>query len=187
MTQRLDELTGPVEVGNLYMVPTVAGKWCGMKRHWPVIGPKHSDAHCLNFAWHHYHIDPRFLWAGARQEQDSQFWRVVASSPLMTSDRINTNGLPAPVWRPRKCLRLANRFLEHVQTLVSTNGNWRCHFDEWTGKQAKHDGRGWICPHRAVPLADHAQIDGIITCPLHMLRIDAATGVVLPPLERPVV
>ncbi|MBB3608647.1 Rieske 2Fe-2S domain-containing protein [Rhizobium sp. BK602] len=188
MTPRLDQLTGPAEVGSLYLVPTVAGKWHGVKRHWPVIGPKHSDAHCLNFEWSHYHIDPRFIWAGSREELDDQFWRLVAASPLMTSERINPDGLPAPVWRLRKCRRVGNPFARDLLNLVVSNGNqnWKCHFDEWTSKQARHDGRGWVCPHRAVPLADHSPVYGVITCPLHMLRIDVRTGVVLPPLKEAV-
>jgi hypothetical protein len=181
MTQRLDELTGPVEIGKHYYVPTVEAEWYGRIGVWPVIGPKHNNARCLNFDHQHYHPDPRFI-GPRRSEDDWKFWRYVAGAPIMTSEKLNRSGLPKPVWRRRKCLRLANPFIARVQGLVATNGNWRCLLDEWTGKQARHDGRGWVCPHRAVPLADHAPVDGVITCPLHMLRIDAATGIVLPPI-----
>ena len=185
MIARLDQLTVPVEVGQYYLVPTVEAEWNGRVSAWPVIGPKHNDAHCLDFDHQHYHPDPRFI-GSRRSDDDLGFWQYVASAPIMTSYRINPDGLPKPVWRRRKCMRLAHPFLDHMQTRAAESKNWQCHFAEWTGKQAKHDGRGWVCPHRAVSLADHASVDGIITCPLHMLRIDAQTGVVLPPLKEAV-
>lgn len=185
MIARLDQLTKPVEVGKFYMVPTVEAEWSGRVSPWPVIGPKHGDARCLRFEDRHYHPDPRFI-SARRPDDDYDFWRFVAAAPITTNSRINSAGLPTPVWRRRKCLRLANPWLDDIYELVQLNGNWQCHFAEWTGKQAKHDGRGWVCPHRAVSLADHAPVDGVITCPLHMLRIDAQTGVVLPPIMEAV-
>ncbi len=38
--------------------------------------------------------------------------------------------------------------------------------------------RGWVCPHRNVPLASQRVVKNIITCPLHHLQIDATTGIV---------
>lgn len=178
MKKRLDELTQPIEVGQIYLVPTVTATWMGTTKAWPVIGPKHNDRHCLDFKWDHYHIDPRFVVGGSRPD----FWILVQSSPLMTRGDLNLGGLHAPVWRRRVCRRLANPALMRVREIASRHAQWRCHFDEWTGKQAKRDARGWICPHRAVSLADHTPVDGVITCPLHLLRIDAETGVVLPPI-----
>ena len=191
MTARIDQLTGPVEIGKYYLVPTVEAEWNGRVAPWPVIGPKHNDAHCLKFDHQHYHPDPRFI-GPRRSDDDWLFWRMVAGAPIMTRDgtgrggAINPGGLPNPVWKKRICRRLANPFLAEMQEKAAKHDTWRCHFDEWTGRQSRHDGRGWICPHRAVPLADHAPVDGVITCPLHMLRIDAGTGVVLPPLKEAV-
>lgn len=189
MIARLDQLAVPVEIGKYYLVPTVEAEWCGRVAPWPVIGPKHNDAHCLNFDRQHYHPDPRFV-GSRRSDDDWEFWRFVAASPIMTSDgsgrlgAINPNGLPKPVWKKMKCRRLANPFLWKIQDMAAKHDTLRCHFAEWTGKQAKHDGRGWVCPHRAVPLADHTPVAGVITCPLHMLRINAQTGVVLSPLRE---
>lgn len=179
MMRRIDELSVPPQIGRMYLVPTVYGRWFGSARHWPVIGPKHHDTQCLRFEPHHYHLDVRFL--GRKPEGVS--WRFVFSAPLITSDRINPDGLPAPEWRARKCQRLINPALDEINNLTTRAGNWKCHFDQWAGKQARHDGRGWVCPHRNVSLADQAvDGDGVITCPLHLLRIDARTGRVLPPL-----
>ncbi|MBP2560828.1 hypothetical protein J2857_003597 [Neorhizobium galegae] len=181
MITRLDQLTGPVEVGKHYLVPTVTAWWRGSLATVPVIGPKHHDRHCLNFDHEHYHLDPRFVRAPPFKHPSSfeLFWRDIQARPLMTGNGVNPDGLPEPVWMRRKCHRLGNPHVGKMLELTSKNGNWQCHFREWAGKQAKHDGRGWVCPHRNIPLADHPPVDGVITCPAHLLRIDAATGLVL--------
>lgn len=183
MIQRIDELCAPPEIGRFYLVPTVRGDWSGSVGDWPVLGPKHSDAQCLDFDYQHYHLDARFMAVG---EDDEWRWRSVMAAPLMVSWRINSGGLPAPVWRRRKCRRHANPFQEYLHSVVASDKTrWRCHFDQWAGKQARHDGRGWVCPHRSVPLAGQPVVDGAITCPLHLLKIDAATGTVLPAPTSP--
>lgn len=188
MIQRLDELTGPVEVGRYYLVPTVRGEWKGYVRDWPVIGPRHNDAQCLKFEHQHYHLDGRFLSEPREMFWDFVgFWRHVGGSPLSLDEKGNCAEMPAPVWRRRLCRHAVSPSVAEIGPLAAqdrSSGRWKCHFDQWTGKQARHDGRGWVCPHRSVALADHAAIDGVIICPLHLLRIDAATGVVLPPLAR---
>ncbi|SMD18204.1 Rieske 2Fe-2S domain-containing protein [Rhizobium sp. RU36D] len=176
--KRLDELTSPVEIGKYYLVPTVRAEWSCMVRDWPVIGPKHNDRHCLGFDHDHYHIDPRFV---PEFSCYGQFWRLVGGSPIMSRGGLNPHGLPTPVWRRRMCKRLANPELGVFYELASRSPQWHCHFREWTGRRARRSGQGWMCPHRNVSLVDQAPVDGVITCPLHLLRIDAATGVVLPP------
>lgn len=185
--QRLDGVTAPLEVGKFYLVPTVRGEWNRMVRDWPVIGPRHNDAQCLNFEFQHYHLDGRFLtepkavwweWVG--------FWRQVGGAPLMLDAAGERAVLPAPIWRRRLCRHAVSPHVETVYPLTVHAPAWQCHFDQWTGKQSCHDGRGWVCPHRSVSLADHVAVDGVITCPLHLLRIDAATGVVLPPVKHEV-
>ncbi|PZR79124.1 MAG: hypothetical protein DI537_41400 [Stutzerimonas stutzeri] len=175
--KQLDELTAPVEIGRFYLVPTVRAEWYGRVREWPVIGPKHNDRHCLNFDHDHYHIDPRFV---SEFSSSWGFWRLVGGSPIMSNGNLNPEGLPPPVWLPRKCKRHTNPEMGVFYELAARSSQWQCHFDEWVGRQARRDARGWICPHRNVSLADHAPVDGVITCPLHLLRIDAASGVVLP-------
>ena len=177
--QRIDELTVPPEVGTYYLVPTVTAAWFDVNKAWPIIGPKHNDAQCLEFENQHYHLDARFIYS---RSVDRFFWRSVMASPLQTSDRVNPDGLPAPVWRRRLCRRLINPVQDSIlQDLArKSNRQWTCHQNQWTGKHARRDARGWICPHRNVPLAGQPVVDGVIVCPLHLLRIDAETGVVLP-------
>jgi Rieske 2Fe-2S protein len=49
----------------------------------------------------------------------------------------------------------------------------------FAGHQCAAGKGGWICPHRKASLGSIQPVDGIITCPLHGLRIDAATGKML--------
>lgn len=179
MIPRIDAIEGQPVVERFYLVPTVLAEWHGRMATWPVIGPKHHDAHCLKFEWMHYHLDARFV---SSSSNDLHFWRSVTASPLMTSSGINPDGLPEPVWLRRKCRRLANPYQAEIYNYAELSGGapWKCHFAEWVGRQAKRDSRGWICPHRNVSLAGQPIVDGVITCPLHLLRIDAETGVVLP-------
>jgi hypothetical protein len=183
MIQRLDELTEPVEVGKWYLVPTVTAMWNNQIEAWPVIGPQHNDSQCLDFEHQHYHPDCRFL-VGPGPE-NFWFWRAAMASPIQSNTKVNPEGLPKPMWKRRKCKRLSNPALPKLMADMAGSRwkGWVCHFDMWEGRQARHDGRGWVCPHRSVPLADHAAVDGVITCPLHFLRIDAATGVVRPAFE----
>lgn len=180
MIQRLDQLIGPVEVGKYYLVPTVRAVWNNVLDDWPVIGPQHSDAQCFNFDHQHYHPDSRFL--PERKRYSYGYWREVMASPIQSNTLVNKDGLPKPVWRRRKCRRLVNPALQTLidEHVAEPKRSFACHYSQWAGKQSRHDARGWICPHRAVSLADHAAIDGVIICPLHFLRIDAATGIVLP-------
>lgn len=180
MIPRIDEIDGPPKVGRTYLVPTVTATWLGRFEPWPVLGPKHNDRHCLNFDHDHYHLDIRFL---RQVSRGPDFWQSAFAMPLMSRHCLNPGGLRAPVWQAMSCKRLENPALPTMQQKAAANAGWRCHFDEWTGKQARHDGRGWVCPHRNVSLASQPIIAGVVTCSLHLLRIDATTGVVLPPLQ----
>ncbi|MCY1535635.1 hypothetical protein D9M68_710470 [compost metagenome] len=160
-------------------MPTVTAAWFGVIKAWPIIGPRHNAAHCLEFENHHFHLDARFIYS---RSDDRFFWRSVMSSPLQTSDKVNPDGLPAPVWRRRLCRRLVNPVQDAILEDLARKSNrqWICHQAQWAGKQARRDARGWICPHRNVSMGGQPVVDGVIVCPLHLLPIDAETGVVLP-------
>lgn len=178
MTDKITEVQA-VEVGQYYLVPTVFARWSGYAaRAWPVIGPKHNDKHCLGFEWDHYHHDARFF-PFQYHPYDDQSWMSVMSRPVMTSEAMNPNGLPPIVWKRFKCRRLLNPIQDHLTIRAQTVKGFQCLHSEFAGRQATHDGRGWVCPHRKVPLAGQPVEDGVIVCPLHLLRIDAETGKVL--------
>lgn len=177
MTQRIDELSAPPEIGARYLVPMVFGRWNSYApRFWPVIGPRHNDRHCLNFAPEHYHLDARFMPAFARAPE---YWRWVMSMPLITSNAMNPDGLPEPEWRPAVCKRLENPTTPTLLDRTAALQTFQCLRSEFEGRQARHDGKGWVCPHRNVPLASQRVVKNIITCPLHLLQIDATTGIVV--------
>ncbi|MBX9847503.1 MAG: Rieske 2Fe-2S domain-containing protein [Xanthobacteraceae bacterium] len=50
----------------------------------------------------------------------------------------------------------------------------------FAGTQCARGKGGFICQHRNAVLGSIEPRDGVITCPLHGLRIGAQTGVVLP-------
>lgn len=174
--KRVTELTKPPIVGRYYLVPTVKGPFFGRSRLWPVTGPVHSDADYLNFPPMHYHIDGRFLSLPSLTEIeravryiDSSLAILVASQPISTLQPVG--------WSRLQCLREQpaypyERALTKIETFVRL---WAA----FAGRQCKADATGWICPHRGAVLGSLPVKDGVITCPLHGLRIAVLTGRVL--------
>lgn len=161
--QRVDRLKEPPIVGQQYLVPLVRSDWYGMIRDWPVIGIKHDDAEFLNFSLVHYHLDYRFL----RVRQD--YLRKSMHAPLHSSDRCSLSKL---FFGRRKCLREQHIFVGPEKGMQKLDAGFK-------GLQCATGKRGFVCPHKQFPLGSTPVIDGIITCPLHGLRIDAQTGFVL--------
>ncbi|MFY0539938.1 sigma factor-like helix-turn-helix DNA-binding protein [Nannocystis pusilla] len=68
VTEVVDTLEGPPELGRVYLVPCVyidpaahVGYAGLLKGWWPVIGPRHEDAEIVGFEPMHWHFDYRFL------------------------------------------------------------------------------------------------------------------------------
>lgn len=162
---RIDRLTTPPIVGRFYLVPTVRTAWCGKLADWPVIGPKHDDREFFAFSEPHYHLDARFLRPGHPGIHKTLNYPVHWPRGL---DGV----MPKPVWRRRKCQRTTNDFNPHHATITAM-----C--VAFAGRQCALGPGGWICPHRKAALGSVVPVDGIIICPLHGLKIDAATGVCL--------
>jgi hypothetical protein len=165
--QRIDRLKEPPIIGQSYLVPIVRGKWHGLLRDWPVIGLRHDDLEFLNFHLHHYHVDTRFL--RARRN-------LLASAPYTPLHEPHYQNDAPPLGKPsfarRKCLREQHVFSgpHHVFGMMK---------DAFAGQQCAKGKRGFVCPHKQFPLGSTPAINGVITCPLHGLRIDAETGVLL--------
>lgn len=166
--QRVDRLKEPPVVGHFYLVPLVHGKWFGIIRDWPVIGLKHDDIEFLDFEVSHYHVDTRFL------RVRSTLLPMAPTSPLH-EQIVKWGGkepLRKPFWRRRKCLREQHIFRGPELGMRKLE-------DGFTGRQCAKGKRGFVCPHKQFPLGSTPAIDGMITCPLHGLRVDAKTGVVV--------
>lgn len=201
---RVTDLTAEPVVGEFYLVPTVAYRYGNRGdpiRVWPVFPSFHEDKQHLNYPWPHYHIDPRFLDARVYAKLDKEAaWlgrtvaEVLQAQPLhhlRDGEAIKsppreeitialgveqTDPHPAMVWRRRKCHRPALPYaFGHLQTIHELQGSY-------AGQTCPKGKAGWVCPHKAYPLGSHTpDADGVITCPLHGLRIYAATGKVLAP------
>jgi hypothetical protein len=170
--ERVDRQTAPLVEGRFYLVPTIAAKWCGKFAVWPVIGPMHDDREIFNFELDHYHVDARFLPRRFRHPE------LAFSHPLHRGWPYTDDAapLPSPTLRRRLCA------LAHLGFEVPYGVNpapWKELCRAFAGQQCTAGKGGWICPHRKASLGSIQAVDGIITCPLHGLRIDAATGRVL--------
>jgi nitrite reductase/ring-hydroxylating ferredoxin subunit len=178
MLERVDRLTSAAVVGQFYLVPTVFAEWDYRLDHWPVIGPFHADKQFFDFEYGHYHIDGRFLNARQQRHAERRFYTFTAQiqrTPLMTKEGTLNDPMPKTELRRRKCHVSHLDYEHHHEVPVKKLLN---HF---AGQQCAHGKAGWICPHQKASLGSVAAIDGVITCPLHGLRIDATSGVVLAP------
>lgn len=164
--QRVDQLKEPPVVGQFYLVPVVRGKWYDRVADFPVIGARHNDVEFFDFKREHYHLDYRFF--------RGSYPRSASTAPLHAHPNFP---LSKPILKRRKCLREQHIF-DGPDRIMSP-------FREaYAGRQCASGKLGWVCPHRQIALGSTPVIDGVITCPLHGLRIDAGTGRVVPPATR---
>lgn len=173
---KLAELREPPIVGRFYLVPVVPYIYCGKEGDWPVLGPMHTDVEHFNFPYRHYHVDPRFL-TERQVLQVTEYYRpfrhslaaVVGGSPL------NNRGRPLPKGRPtlkrRRCRSAETQYVHGNELPVI---NLRATFSDPAEPIRKPDGR-LLCPHRKVDLSSFERDEGgIVTCPLHGLRVKCA-------------
>lgn len=173
--QRLADLREPPQEGRFYLVPVVAAfPYHGRVDDWPVIGPKHTDADFFRFTLEHYHIDGRFL-----TERQCRFLQSRTTSRAYPSIESVLNGFPLsshdarlpngrPPLRRRKCRVAAHDYkLGHRPEIQAL----RAHFGDPAQPIRLGDGRV-LCPHRKADLTQFpADQDGVVTCPLHGLRV----------------
>lgn len=180
--ERADKLTEPPIVGRYYLVPAIPWKRkapYGVDHNdsdlwWPVIGPRHNDLEFFNFEHLHFHVDPRFLskrhWQFVFDDgRGGKLFSVLATplsgvnmpkgprDPKLRKMCCSMDTVPSPEW------------IAGSKQVIDLNRTF-------AGKQCARGKRGWVCPHRKIALGSVTPIDGVITCFLHGLRIDAETG-----------
>jgi nitrite reductase/ring-hydroxylating ferredoxin subunit len=181
--QRITDLCEPPVVGRMYLVPVVTWRWYNLEKQWPVFLPIHTDAEWLKFPDRHYHIDPRFL----NERQCRQIGNKIMSGDELemvqrapiSSLRFSSIDPPPHQWARRKCYRADVPYRHgHREPIKALQ-------DGYAGQTARHVRTGWTCPHKGFPLGSiDPDADGIITCPLHGLRIRASDGQCLPATRR---
>lgn len=175
----LSGLREPPVVGRFYMVPAIFYRWNGKDGHWPVVGPLHEDREFFAFSLLHYHVDLRFLTASQWKLATRNGYRRSLSS-VVASDAEHAAGsqplahldLPIPRGRPRLIRR---RCRLNTRAYAFPNEPPIQRLNEHFGAPAEpirlRDGR-ILCPHRKADLSTYKpDKNGIITCPLHGLRV----------------
>lgn len=176
------DASAPVVRGRSYNVPCIHYTWHARLDWWPVLGPRHKDKAFLGFGHWHYHIDGRFLTADQRRHVRRQWaFNIVKGdiASIIEAFPLNQISSPlpeAPTLRHLKCWRADIGHYQHSHQ--PGIHKIAMHF---AGRRCPSSDHGWVCPHQATPLGSIKPVDGVITCPLHGLRIDAATGVVISP------
>lgn len=187
MSERICDLDGPPTVGKLYLVPAVLmARFFGKPEiWWPVVGPMHTDVEFFNFQRPHYHVDVRFLTTRHRRQigggnrfTDCPFGAALAV-PVSASYALNSPDAPPPpepVLRGMQCRRLGVAY-PYAKTVQVAALNEAYRHDRARRNAAGH----LICPHRGARIDQlPPDANGIVTCPLHGLRINLRTGACVP-------
>jgi nitrite reductase/ring-hydroxylating ferredoxin subunit len=184
---RITDLSAPPVVGRWYLVPTVRfGYMTDSAQDWPVFLPKQEDARFFEFKDVHYHPDPRFMskallrltWGVDGDDKLAALQRMPLAKKRFGPWAIDP---PEPIWRRRLCQSTDVSYqFGHNPKVVAL----REHF---AGQHCKANRHGWVCPHQNWPMGSAAPDEsGVLTCPLHGLRVRASDGLVLsdPAAER---
>ncbi|MGE0701593.1 MAG: Rieske 2Fe-2S domain-containing protein [Hyphomicrobiaceae bacterium] len=176
-------------IGRMYWVPALffTRTLLLKKLWWPVTGALHTDPEFFHFHAPHCHLDTRFLNQRhaphlPRQMRLCDNYLGNALACPATADSVFAY-VPGPHPAPEKptpklmrCKRLEPAYpFGQTKQVVALNA-------AFATNRVRHDAEGRpVCPHRGYRLDQLAPGgDGIVTCPLHGLRIrlsDGACGV----------
>ena len=182
-----------LEPGKYYLRPCVRTRWPSTKQpvRWiPVLGPPHSDAEIIKFSPRHFHADFRFL--PRKLQEASGYPDTEVHHVFRTAVTIAYPHVPGKPAQPVQINFLPTaEFPTHTffqERRVQFNGNYPEYPDRhipWleqlteTYQGQRLQGEEMVCPHRGASLKGIAPgNDGLISCPLHGLRFDPATGIV---------
>jgi len=192
MPDDIRTITEAPTVGKHYLVPSIfMERFGGLKpMWWPVHGRIHNDVGYFNFEPLHYHIDVRFL-NKRHLHQIGNFNDGMEHTPLQRSFSQPVSQMKtykdgkweykdlAPVeLRKAKCIR------EQIDYPYSDMPPVKRLNTDFAGKKCAKTSHGFVCPHQHYPIGQvPADKHGIVTCPLHGIRINATTGVCVGPSE----
>lgn len=177
-TTLLADLREPPVVGRFYMVPCITYPYHERVDVWPTLGPLHHDRGEVNFPYLHYHIDPRFLTADQARHcaRKSAFYGGTVEA-CAAAYPLSHHGSPLPA-RPhlvrRKCRASSWQYSppSAVPWLDALEARYGAPADPIRVKRDR-----LLCPHRKVDLSSlQPDADGIVTCPLHGLRVRCAAA-----------
>jgi Rieske 2Fe-2S protein len=176
-----------VEVGRMYMVPTVilrrAPKGLALI---PVIGPLHEDSQFIGFPDHHWHPDRRFVTDYWLEQQGPNHWATIYTplprprllkaisklrgEPVYTESRTEPDVIDGGR-RRLQCRRLVGSF---CNSRTETPPGWLKKLEPAYANSRLRDGH--ICPHRGISCRGViAENDGVV-CPGHGLKWNMQTG-----------
>lgn len=191
-------MTGGMRVGTFHEVPCVRTIWPGQDAlyqniEWiPVLGPPHEDSGVINFPRRHWHVDRRFLTERKLRETTQEGAKLDEAFRMPVSKVWPEHpGLPAT--GTRVCL-LPARGIPGESYLRVMRRRMSQPYPGYPGPDlipwlaALHEefmearlGENLVCPHRGAPLAGmELDQEVCVTCPMHGLRWNAATGELAP-------
>ncbi|WP_223177800.1 hypothetical protein [Sphingobium sp. KCTC 72723] len=171
MSVHLSSLRQPPKVGRFYLVPVIRDfRYMGRVGTSPVIGPAHTDNGILNFPHRHYHVDARFLTAA--QVRLIENWTGNTVDGAVGQWPLHDRTVELPRGRPavarRKCRSADSNYAHGGKPTIQ---QLRKSYGDEVQPVRLPDGRV-LCPHRKADLTQYpADGDGIVTCPLHGLRV----------------
>jgi hypothetical protein len=167
----LADLREPPIPGRYYMVPVIDFTYCGKKGQWPTLGPLHHDKGDVGFEPLHFHVDFRFLTARQVNQIDGYYWGRPAEQTVAV---VPLNQRWIDIRRKAYLAKRKCRVAGWKYTLP-VRAPWMDKFDARYGAVAEPiriKGGRLLCPHRKVDLSSfEPDADGIVTCPLHGLRV----------------
>lgn len=175
VSKLLSELREPPVIGCYYMVPTVRYRLRRMTTDWPVIGPLHHDREHIKFDYLHYHLDGRFL---ARRLYDlvSRHWQLVDGVGINVTVLTEPSS-PSYIFGsiPRRATLKRMMCKRPIQLWLVGEKSAKWGLQEAFGDEPsaiRHPDGRLLCPHRKADLSNFpADSDGMVTCPLHGLRV----------------
>lgn len=182
MYQKIETIKRPVKKGEKYLVSCIVTRSLSPHNDYrivdgepvvvfnehvfitPVINHPHNDRE-NGQPTPHYHVDYRFV----RHQADARFPTPVSHH---STHRYVENIRPlAPAVLEYILLPVINETFAGITPAGLISKSKLKHNCIYKGK----------CPHRGYDLSQVAPIDGVITCPLHGLQFDSATGQLLKP------